>query len=62
MSNNLAKALVAGVLGGIVATRVKSIFEDKYPGQTHLTPYMWLPKWMGQVTDPSARVLEHYKQ
>ena len=37
-------------------------FEAKYPGQTHLTPYMWLPKWMGQITDPSARVLEHYKQ
>ena len=37
-------------------------FEAKFPGQSHLTPYMWLPKWMGQITDPSARVLEHYKQ
>ena len=37
-------------------------FEAKFDGQTHLTPYMWLPKWMGQITDPSARVLEHYKQ
>lgn len=37
MSNNLAKALVAGVLGGIVATRVKSIFEDKYPVRAEKT-------------------------
>jgi len=37
-------------------------FEDKFSGQEHLTPYFWLPKWMGEITDPSARVLKHYKQ
>jgi len=37
-------------------------FEEKFPGQSHLIPYFWMPKWMGVVTDPSARVLEHYKQ
>tara|TARA_Y100001970_G_scaffold112595_1_gene140501 strand:- start:1429 stop:3021 length:1593 start_codon:yes stop_codon:yes gene_type:complete len=27
----------------------------------NLTPYMWLPKWCGDVSDPSARVLNIYK-
>lgn len=40
----------------------RSIFEQFYPGQNHLTPYMWLPKWCGNQTDPSARVLTHYKE
>lgn len=37
-------------------------FETKFQGQTHLTPYFWMPKWMGNINDPSARVLKHYKQ
>jgi len=42
---------------------IRKKFEEHYPGQEHLTPYMWMPKWMGEgVTDPSARVLKHYKQ
>ncbi|CAF0912251.1 unnamed protein product [Rotaria sordida] len=40
----------------------RSIFEQLFPGQEHLTPYMWLPKWCGDQTDPSARVLKHYKE
>lgn len=36
-------------------------FQSKFKGQCHLVPYMWLPKWTGNVTDPSARVLSHYK-
>ncbi|CAF4433114.1 unnamed protein product, partial [Rotaria socialis] len=40
----------------------RSIFEEYYPGQPHLTPYIWLPKWCGDQTDPSARVLTHYKE
>jgi len=39
----------------------RKTFESKFQGQSHLIPYMWLPKWLGNVTDPSARVLEHYK-
>ena len=35
-------------------------FAELYPGCEHFTPYMWLPKWCGQITDPSARVLTHY--
>ena len=37
-------------------------FESKFFGHAHLIPYMWMPKWIGNVTDPSARTLEHYKQ
>jgi hypothetical protein len=40
----------------------RSIFAQLYPGHEHLTPYMWLPKWCGNQTDPSARVLNHYKE
>merc|ERR1712150_10064 len=34
----------------------RQIFESKFKGQCQLAPYMWLPKWSGDVTDPSARV------
>ena len=40
----------------------KKIFVEKYGSQNlHLTPYQWLPKWCGDVVDPSARVLEIYE-
>lgn len=38
----------------------REIFTELYPNCEHFTPYMWLPKWCGDVTDPSARVLKHY--
>jgi len=41
---------------------IRSIFDQIYPDHEHLTPYMWLPKWCGDQTDPSARVLKHYKE
>lgn len=34
------------------------LFEKNYPGCSGTIPYYWLPKWSGDVTDPSARVLE----
>ena len=34
------------------------LFEKNYPGSSGTIPYYWLPKWSGDVTDPSARVLE----
>lgn len=40
----------------------RQIFEEFYPGCEHFTPYMWLPKWCGNVTDPSARILKHYTE
>lgn len=36
------------------------IYEKAYPNQSHLIPYYWLPKWTGDVQDPSARVLPVY--
>lgn len=36
-------------------------FEEYYPNMGHLIPYFWMPKWNDHVTDPSARVLSHYK-
>jgi asparagine synthase (glutamine-hydrolysing) len=38
----------------------RSLFEEMFPNCAHFTPYMWLPKWCGNVVDPSARVLKHY--
>jgi asparagine synthase (glutamine-hydrolysing) len=39
----------------------RKVFESFY-GQFDLsTPYQWLPKWCGEVSDPSARVLEIYQ-
>jgi len=40
----------------------RSIFNKYYPNAEHVVPYMWLPKWSGNVTDPSARVLNVYKE
>ena len=37
------------------------IFEKSYGSHFQLTPYQWLPKWCGDVKDPSARVLEIYQ-
>lgn len=36
-------------------------FHEFYGAQAQLTPYFWLPKWCGTVTDPSARVLSIYE-
>lgn len=36
-------------------------FEKTYGAHFQLTPYQWLPKWCGDVKDPSARVLEIYQ-
>ena len=41
-------------------TWFKSLFNAYYPGQEDWIPYEWLPKWSGDVTDPSARVLDVY--
>ena len=36
-------------------------FEEFYGRQDQLTPYFWLPKWCGEIVDPSARVLAIYE-
>lgn len=39
----------------------RRIFDMEYPGCANILPYYWLPKWTGNVEDPSARVLSVYK-
>ena len=41
----------------------RKIFEKHYGGRNHQTicPYMWLPKWSGDMQDPSARELDTYE-
>jgi len=38
----------------------KNIFDTAYPGQSHLVPYYWMPKYI-ESDDPSARTLSTYK-
>ncbi|XP_033749214.1 asparagine synthetase [glutamine-hydrolyzing]-like [Pecten maximus] len=38
----------------------RQIFDKFYPGQSHIIPYFWMPKW-STSSDPSARTLKHYK-
>jgi len=39
----------------------RKVFESFYGTFDSSTPYQWLPKWCGDVSDPSARVLEIYQ-
>jgi asparagine synthase (glutamine-hydrolysing) len=38
----------------------REIYEKYYPGREKLIPYYWLPKWSGDIVEPSARVLDVY--
>ena len=38
----------------------RKMFNKSYPGRDNVIPEEWLPKWCGDVSDPSARELEHY--
>ena len=37
----------------------RTIFHEHYPekGRAELIPFQWLPRWMGDVTNPSGRVV-----
>jgi len=39
----------------------RQLFEAAYPGRAHLIPHLWLPRWSGGATDPSARTLPIYR-
>jgi len=41
----------------------RELFERYYPNQSQVmsTNHFWLPKWSGDIVNPSARVLEIYK-
>jgi len=38
----------------------RKLFEKIFKNRSHLLPYYWLPKWSGDVKDPSARILNVY--
>ncbi|MDP4711755.1 MAG: hypothetical protein NWS63_11205, partial [Saprospiraceae bacterium] len=35
-------------------------FTEFYGPHQNLTPYQWLPRWCGDIVDPSARALQMY--
>ena len=39
----------------------RKVFTEYYGHHQNLTPYQWLPRWCGEITDPSARVLSIYE-
>jgi len=51
-------------LSGIEAEKklYKTLFLDKFGERTSVIPYYWLPRWQGDVQDPSARVLQVYSK
>lgn len=38
----------------------RMLFEKHYSNRGNTVPYYWLPKWSGDVVNPSARVLDVY--
>jgi asparagine synthase (glutamine-hydrolysing) len=38
----------------------REIFNKYFPGRNETIPYYWLPKWSGDVVEPSARTLPVY--
>jgi len=51
-----------GIADGFEAekTYYLNLFQQYYRGCEKQIPYYWLPKWCGEVKDPSARVLSIY--
>lgn len=38
----------------------RQIFNKHFTNRDYLIPYYWMPKWCGNMTDPSARLLDVY--
>ena len=38
----------------------RSLFESHFPGHAEIINYYWMPKWCGDIKDPSARELAHH--
>jgi asparagine synthase (glutamine-hydrolysing) len=38
------------------------LYDQMYPKQYGVLPYYWLPKWVPNATDPSARTLQIYNE
>ena len=39
----------------------RKVYTEFYGHHQNLTPYQWLPRWCGDIVDPSARVLQIYE-
>lgn len=39
----------------------RMLFDTYYPECAHVLPYYWLPRWCGDIVDPSARKLAVYE-
>ena len=38
----------------------RSVFENKYGiNNSHIIPYFWMPKWSGDLTNPSGRIISN---
>ena len=53
---------VTGVEDPILAERTwfRSVFDTHFPGCSGVIPHLWLPRFCGNVEDPSARALDNY--
>jgi asparagine synthase (glutamine-hydrolysing) len=42
----------------------RNVFDRLYPNQSQIlsTNHFWLPKWSGDIVNPSARVLNVYNE
>lgn len=39
----------------------RNVFESYYGGQAEtFIPYFWMPRWVKDIVDPSARFINHY--
>ena len=38
----------------------RRIFNSLYGNRDNIIPYYWMPKWSGELVDPSARILNVY--
>ena len=36
----------------------RELFANDYKLQDNIIPYYWLPKWCGDIVEPSARILK----
>lgn len=40
----------------------RKIFDETFPNRANIIPHFWLPRWCGNIKDPSARELDNYKK
>jgi asparagine synthase (glutamine-hydrolysing) len=40
----------------------RELFNKYYKGRDDILPFYWLPRWSGDIVEPSARILNVYKK